>query len=152
MISGIHPGNFEMLSRLNELDLCNFFLTKWQPELDHYSVLKSPHNFYSLRHESISKGVWHYLWVFRVNFYLFIELIFQISYWWYNMQLQNFVKCFIQENNHGTYDAKLSWNEPQLANLKTSSMITNNWHTSRITLPIFPQNEKRLLLRTFTYT
>ena len=36
------PGNFEMLSCLNELDWCGLFLTEWQPNLHHYSVLKSP--------------------------------------------------------------------------------------------------------------
>ena len=51
----IRPGNFEMLSRLNKSDLCGLFLTEWQPDLDHSSVKKSPHNSNSFRHESISK-------------------------------------------------------------------------------------------------
>ena len=38
--SAIPPGNFEMLSRLNKLDLCGLFLTEWQLDLDHYLVLK----------------------------------------------------------------------------------------------------------------
>ena len=52
---GLPPGNFEMLSRLNELDLCRIFVTEWQPDLDHSSVKKSPHNSNWFRHESISK-------------------------------------------------------------------------------------------------
>ena len=49
------PGNFEMLSWLNELDLCGPFLTEWQPDLDYYSVKRSPHKSNSFRCESISK-------------------------------------------------------------------------------------------------
>ena len=38
--SAIPLGNFEMVSRLNELDLCGLFLNEWKPDLDYYSVKK----------------------------------------------------------------------------------------------------------------
>ena len=44
-----------MLSRVNESDLCGFFKTEWQPDLDHSSVKKSPHKSNSFRCEGISK-------------------------------------------------------------------------------------------------
>ena len=56
MNSAIPPGNIEMLSRLNKLDLCGLFfwlndnLTKTIIQF-----LKSPHKPNSLRRESISK-------------------------------------------------------------------------------------------------
>ena len=31
-------GNFEMLSLINELDLCGLFFTNWWPEIDDFSV------------------------------------------------------------------------------------------------------------------
>ena len=49
------PGNFEMLLRLNEWDLLGPFLTEWQPDLDHYSVKRSPQKSNLFRCESISK-------------------------------------------------------------------------------------------------
>ena len=65
MSSAIPPGNFEMLSRLNELELCGLLLIKWQPDLDYYSgKKKSLHKSNLLRHESISKFS-KFLWVFR---------------------------------------------------------------------------------------
>ena len=44
-----------MLSCLNELDLCKPFLTEWQPDLDNWSVKRSPHKSYLLKCESTSK-------------------------------------------------------------------------------------------------
>ena len=35
--------NFRLLSRLNELDLCGLFFTKWQFDLNYYSVSKIVH-------------------------------------------------------------------------------------------------------------
>ena len=56
MNNAIRPCSFEMLPRLNKLDLCRlYFLTEWQPGLDYYSVLKNLHKSNSLRSESISK-------------------------------------------------------------------------------------------------
>ena len=57
LVRGHHitPGNFEMLSRLNASTCANFLKTEWQTDLDHCSVLKSPHNSNLFRHESISK-------------------------------------------------------------------------------------------------
>ena len=54
---GLLPGNYEMLSRLNELDLCTLLKTEWQPDLDNFSVKNSPHKSNSFRCESISKFV-----------------------------------------------------------------------------------------------
>ena len=45
MNSVIPPDNFEMLSRLNELDLSGLLFTEWQSDLDYYSVIKSPLKF-----------------------------------------------------------------------------------------------------------
>ena len=43
MNSDIPPGNFEMLSRLNKLDLCRLFLTEWWPDLVVQWIITSPH-------------------------------------------------------------------------------------------------------------
>ena len=52
----IRPGNFEMLSRLNELDLCGLFLTEeWSKSGCHLVFLKIPQKSNSFRRESISK-------------------------------------------------------------------------------------------------
>ena len=51
----VNLPNFEILWHLNKLDLCGLFKTEWKPDLHDYSVIKSPHNSNSFRHESISK-------------------------------------------------------------------------------------------------
>ena len=47
--------NFEMLSRLNELELCELFSTELYSRSGCHSVKKSPHMSDSFRRESISK-------------------------------------------------------------------------------------------------
>ena len=55
MISAILPGNFEILSRPNELDLCGLFLTEEWCRSGCHSVKKSPNKSNLLGRESISK-------------------------------------------------------------------------------------------------
>ena len=57
MNSAIPPGNFEMLSRLKELDLCGLFL-KLNNSLGQVVIQSKK-----------SQGVWHYLCVFRVLYF-----------------------------------------------------------------------------------
>ena len=51
----IRSGNFEMLSCLNELELCGLFLTEEWSRSGCHSVKKSPHKSDSFRRDSISK-------------------------------------------------------------------------------------------------
>ena len=53
--SAIPPGNFEMLSRLNELDLCGLFKLNNRLGQVVIQLKKSPHKSNSFRRESISK-------------------------------------------------------------------------------------------------
>ena len=64
---GIVPYPLATLKCLNMWNLFGLFKTERQPDLDHYSVKRSPHMSNSLRCGNISKfpGVWHYSWVFR---------------------------------------------------------------------------------------
>ena len=62
------PGNFEMLSCLNELDLCGLFLklnkSIGQDVIQSKKVRTSPTRL-GVRAFQSCQGVWHYSWVFR---------------------------------------------------------------------------------------
>ena len=58
--------NFEMLSRLNELDLCGLFLTELYSRSGCHLVKKKSAHVQLVRAFQSCQGVWHYLWVFRV--------------------------------------------------------------------------------------
>ena len=77
MNSDTHPGNFEMLSRLNELNLCRLFFKLSDDLTKTISLFKkvhiSPAHLAVKAFESYEGGC-HYFWVVRVGgFYLVVE-------------------------------------------------------------------------------